>query len=121
MVEYSPSQLDLVYKAISHPVRRAVLERLRPRPARVTELAAPFDMSLAAVSKHIRVLENAGLVRRAVRGRDHEVSLEPTPLMTAAKWLATYQAFWESRLDGTPRCGSVQSALGGQIGPCPLT
>ncbi|HEY8736611.1 MAG TPA: helix-turn-helix domain-containing protein [Candidatus Dormibacteraeota bacterium] len=99
MVEYSERQLDLVYGAVSHPVRRALLEGLRPRPARVTDLALPFQISLAAVSKHIRVLETAGLVRRTVRGRDHELSLEPIPLIGATEWLASYREFWSDRLD----------------------
>lgn len=99
MVEYSSSDLDTIYGAISHPVRRNVLERLRPRQATVTELAEPFPMSLAAVSKHIRVLEGAGLVRRTVRGREHHLSLEPSPLITAAGWLEAYRSFWEQRLD----------------------
>ena len=65
----------------------------------MTELAAPFPMSLAAVSKHIRVLEEAGLVRRTIRGREHELALEPAPLMSAAQWLDSYRTFWEDRLD----------------------
>jgi len=99
MVEYRAGQLDAVYAAISHPVRRSLLERLRPGDARVTELAAPFSMSLAAVSKHINVLESAGLVRRTVHGREHQLALEASPLMTAASWLDRYRRFWEDRLD----------------------
>jgi DNA-binding transcriptional ArsR family regulator len=99
MVEYPATGLDAVYAAISHPVRREVLERLRPRAATVTELAEPFKMSLAAVSKHIRVLEDAGLVRRTVRGREHHLSLEPSALVSAAGWLEKYRTFWEDGLD----------------------
>jgi DNA-binding transcriptional ArsR family regulator len=98
MVEYQ-AELDEVYAALSHPVRRSLLEHLRPRGARVTELAAPFPMSLAAVSKHIRVLESAGLVRRTIVGREHQLVLEPTPLMSATTWLDSYRRFWEDRLD----------------------
>ena len=99
MVEYLPDQLDAVYGALSHPVRRTLLERLRPGEARVTELAAPFAISLEAVSKHIRVLESAGLVRRTIRGREHQLALEPFPLLGAASWLDPYRTFWEARLD----------------------
>ncbi len=99
MVEYRSDQLDSIYGAISHPVRRAVLEQLRRGEARVTDLAVPFDMSLAAVSKHIRVLEEAGLVDRAVSGREHHLLLNPSPLVPAARWLDSYEAFWEGRLD----------------------
>lgn len=76
-----------------------MLERLRQGPARVTELAAPFSMSLAAVSKHIGQLERAGLVAREVRGRDHWISLRPQPLEEATAWLALYRSFWNRRLD----------------------
>jgi DNA-binding transcriptional ArsR family regulator len=96
MVEHS---LDAVYGAVSHPVRRRVLEMLAPGPARVTDLAADFDISLAAVSKHLGVLERAGLARRAVAGREHRLALEAAPLAPAAEWLATYRRFWAARLD----------------------
>jgi DNA-binding transcriptional ArsR family regulator len=99
VVEYSSPKLDAVYGAIAHPVRRRVLDQLRPRGATVTELAAAHPISLAAVSKHIRVLEDAGLVRRTVVGREHRLTLEPAPLGTAASWLGTYRTFWEERLD----------------------
>ena len=99
MVEYPPRPLDGVYAALSHPVRRSLLERLRPGSAKVTELAAPYSMSLAAVSKHIRVLESAGLVRRKIIGREHHLVLEPSPLMGASNWLDSYRRFWEDRLD----------------------
>jgi DNA-binding transcriptional ArsR family regulator len=99
VVEYSTRQLDAVYAAIAHPVRRRVLEQLRPRGATVTELAAAHPISLAAVSKHIRVLEDAHLVRRTVVGREHRLTLEPAPLGAAAGWLDTYRQFWEARLD----------------------
>ena len=99
VVEYSTRQLDAVYAAIAHPVRRRVLEQLRPRGATVTELAAAHPISLAAVSKHIRVLEDAHLVRRTIVGREHRLTLEPTPLGAAAGWLDTYRQFWEERLD----------------------
>jgi DNA-binding transcriptional ArsR family regulator len=99
MVEYPGEGLDATYAALSHPVRRAVLEHLRDRDAKVTELAAPFAMSLAAVSKHIHVLEDAGLLERAVYGREHRLALNPSPLRPAARWLDSYHTFWEDRLD----------------------
>ena len=101
MVEYQPALLDGVYKAISHRVRRELIDRLgRAREGlRVTELAAPHKMSLAAVSKHIRVLEESGLVRRSVVGREHFLTLEGQPLEVAANWIGHYQKFWTERLD----------------------
>ena len=98
VVEYSNQKLDAVYGAIAHPVRRRVLDQLRPRGATVTELAAVYSISLAAVSKHIRVLEDAGLVRRTIVGREHRLTLEPALLGAAAGWLDTYRTFWEERL-----------------------
>lgn len=91
--------LDHVYGALAHRARRELVERIAPSPARVTDLAASFPISLAAVSKHIRVLEEAGLVRRDVLGREHFLSLEPNPLADAAAWLAGYRRFWEERLN----------------------
>jgi DNA-binding transcriptional ArsR family regulator len=96
MVEHP---LDATYAAISHPARRAMLERLVDGPARVTDLARPFALSLNAVSKHLKTLERAGLVRRDVRGRDHWLELAPQPLGAATGWLELYRRFWESRLD----------------------
>jgi DNA-binding transcriptional ArsR family regulator len=98
MVEYRSEALDRVYAALADPTRRAILTRLTQQDARVTELAAPFDMSLNAVSKHLRVLEEAGLVRREIRGRDHHLSLDAMPLQEAAAWLETYRQFWSERL-----------------------
>ena len=91
--------LDEAYASLAHAVRRAMLERLRDGPARVTELAAPFEISLAAASKHIGQLERAGLVEREVRGRDHWISLRAEPLQEATAWLALYRSFWSRRLD----------------------
>lgn len=99
VVKYSTGRLDAVYGALSHPVRRSVLDQLRPHGATVTQLAARYPMSLVAVSKHIRVLEDAGLVRRTIQGREHFLSLEASPLRSAAGWLESYQGFWTDRLD----------------------
>jgi DNA-binding transcriptional ArsR family regulator len=85
--------------ALSHPTRRAILRRLAGRDARVTDLSAPFDMSLAAVSKHIRVLEQAGLVRRTVTGREHRLAFDARPLRPVSAWIAGQRGAWEARLD----------------------
>lgn len=99
LVKYQDRRLNTVYAAISHPVRRSVLQRLRLEGATVTELASHYPMSLVAVSKHIRVLETAGLVRRTVKGREHHLALEPGPLLSAAGWFDEYRTFWNERLD----------------------
>jgi DNA-binding transcriptional ArsR family regulator len=99
LVKYADQRLDAVYSAVSHTARRRIIERLRAGEATVSELAEPFAMSLPAVSKHIRVLESAGVVRRSVDGREHRISLQAAALEPAAGWLETYRAFWESRLD----------------------
>jgi DNA-binding transcriptional ArsR family regulator len=99
MVERLPASLDLTYTALADPTRRAILQRLRTAEARVTEIAEPLPMSLAAVSKHIIVLERAGLVRRDIRGRDHYLSANPQPLTEAEQWISDYTGFWERRAD----------------------
>lgn len=85
--------------ALADPVRRSILERLEDGEARVTDLAAPFDISLNSVSKHIRLLERAGLVRRRRAGREHFLSLDPEPLDKAAAWIEERRRFWAGRLD----------------------
>ena len=85
--------------AIADPTRRAILDRLSRGPARVTDVAEPFSMSLAAVSKHVKVLEQAGLVRRAKNGREHTLELEAAPLREVARWAARYEQYWTERLD----------------------
>ena len=91
-------RLDAVFHALGHRTRRALLARLAKRPAMITELAQPFALSLPAVSRHIRVLEAAGLVSRSVNGRMHECSLDPKPFKTAEEWLGHYRRFWEDNL-----------------------
>jgi DNA-binding transcriptional ArsR family regulator len=91
--------LSTVLGAISHPSRRAILHRLTQGPARVTEIAAPFDMSLNAVSKHLKVLEGAGLVDREVQGRDHLIRFRGEPLRLVSQWVHVYERFWSQRLD----------------------
>jgi DNA-binding transcriptional ArsR family regulator len=92
------AELDRTYGALAHPTRRSMMELLRVESMRVTELAAPFNVSLEAASKHIRMLEAAGLVSRSIRGRDHVLSLDPEPLLPAAEWIERYRSFWEGRL-----------------------
>ena len=98
MGERSRATLDRVFSAVSDPTRRAILARLAESDARVTDLAGAFPISLNSTSKHIRVLEGAGLVRRRVRGREHILSLEAAPLADAAAWIEHYQKFWSDQL-----------------------
>ena len=91
--------LDAVFAALGDPTRRAILTRLRRTPATVTEIAAPFDVSLNAISKHLKVLERAGLLKRERLGREHRLSLVAAPLGKATRWLVDYEQFWESSLD----------------------
>ena len=91
--------LDHTLTALADPTRRAILQRLAQGEARVTELAEPFAMSLNGVSKHIRMLERADLVRRRHAGREHFLSLNPQPLDEAAAWIANQRAAWTARLD----------------------
>ncbi|HEX2254027.1 MAG TPA: metalloregulator ArsR/SmtB family transcription factor [Thermoanaerobaculia bacterium] len=92
-------RLDHTLQALADPTRRAILDRLARGPARVTTLAVPFAISLNSVSKHIRVLERAGLVRRRRRGREHILALDPRPLDEAARWIEEHRALWAARLD----------------------
>lgn len=91
--------LDATLAALADPTRRAILQRLSRGEARVTDLAQPFAMSLNAVSKHIRMLERARLVRRRRAGREHLLSLDPAPLDEAAAWIDAQRAAWTARLD----------------------
>ena len=85
--------------ALADETRRSILKRLAAGAARVTEVAAPFEISLNSVSKHIRILERAGLVHRRIAGRDHFLSLDPEPLDAAAAWMQRERAAWTARLD----------------------
>ena len=98
MVEEHGPTLDRTFAALAHPTRRSLLEQLAAGEATVTELAAPYSVSLAAVSKHLQVLEQAGLVERRVVGREHHLSLTPDPMERAAGWLVRYRRFWRSSL-----------------------
>lgn len=99
MVELEAPRLDAVFHALGDATRRRMLRDLAEGARSVGELAAPFDMSLAAASKHIKALERAGLVRRTVKGRTHLCRLEAQPLEGAHEWTGFYQRFWGGRLD----------------------
>jgi DNA-binding transcriptional ArsR family regulator len=96
-------QLDRVFGALADRTRRALLARLAERSAMVTELAAPFDISLPAVSRHIKVLQHARLVHRAIDGRVHLCSLQPEPLKAVENWVRHYRHFWAGTLDALAR------------------
>jgi DNA-binding transcriptional ArsR family regulator len=98
MVE-DETRMDAIFHALAHGARRDMLARLAGSELTVGELAEPLTMSLAAASKHIQVLERAGLVGRTVDGRRHLCRLEPAPLASASAWLHFYQRHWEERLD----------------------
>jgi DNA-binding transcriptional ArsR family regulator len=99
MVNYSNTLLDATFGALSDPTRRAILARLRRGEAMVTELAEPFGVSLPAISKHLRVLESAGLLHREIDGRVHRCRLAAKPMKNAAAWIEQYRVFWESQFD----------------------
>jgi DNA-binding transcriptional ArsR family regulator len=96
-------RLDVVFHALSDRTRRALLARLRDAPATISELASPFSMSLPAVSKHVRVLEHARLVRRRVDGRVHHCRIDGAAMREAAAWLERYRMFWADTLDALAR------------------
>lgn len=98
MGEHRSTSLDATFAALGDPTRRAILARLQESDARVTDIASDFPISLNSVSKHIRMLERAGLLRRSVRGREHLLSLNVGPLAEAAAWMEHYRRFWEERL-----------------------
>lgn len=99
MVEYQASGLDALFRALADPTRRAMLRELAAGPRTVGELAGPFDISLAGASKHIQVLERAGLIRREVNGRVHTCRLDAGPMHAGAEWLRHYERFWNRRLE----------------------
>ena len=90
--------LDQIYGAIADPTRRAILDILAEGEVNVGSLAEQFPISLNGVSKHVKVLERAGLVERTVQGREHRLRLNPEPLRDAAMWLEHYRRFWDTRL-----------------------
>lgn len=99
MVKHEDAQLDSTFAALSDPTRRGILAQLALGETSVSELAAPYEMSLPAVSKHLRVLEHAGLVTRKKNGRVHRCRLVAEPMKDAAKWIEHYRNFWEAQFD----------------------
>lgn len=99
MVELSDPALDTVFHALSDPTRRAIVARLAEGDCSISALAEPFEMSFAAISKHVKRLEEAELVSRRVEGRTHICSLEAATMAKAYRWLSAYETFWSGRLD----------------------
>lgn len=97
-MQYSAARLDAVFHALSDPTRRAMLARLARAERTAGELGEPFEMSQPSASKHIRVLEQAGLVRRSVKGRQHTLRFVPGPLRDAEQWIARHREFWKGAL-----------------------
>ena len=97
------AQLDRSFLALAHPVRRAILERLAAGPATVGEATRGLAISKPAVTKHLKVLEEVGVVRRTVEGRQHRLRLQAGPLEDASRWLETHRALWESKFDAIER------------------
>jgi len=94
-----PTALNKTITAIADPTRRAIIARLAQNPARISDIAAPFAMSLTGFCKHVRILERAGLVKRTRCGRESTLQLSASPLREVAQWLLTYEPYWNSRLD----------------------
>jgi DNA-binding transcriptional ArsR family regulator len=92
-------RLDLIFGAVSDATRRSMLDRLRGGPLTVTELARPYAMSLNAVSKHVKTLERAGLIRRSINGREHSCRLDAARFEEALSWMSYYSEFWGGRVD----------------------
>lgn len=103
MVEESPHHLDAVFHALADPTRRRMLRTLAAGEFTVGQLAAPFRMTFAGASKHVKTLEEAGLLRRTVRGREHICGLRPAGILDVHEWLRFYERFWTDRLDALER------------------
>jgi len=112
MVEYLDAGLDSAFHALSHPIRRAILAGLADRSATILEIADQFEISLNGVSKHVKVLEQAGLIQRHIQGRTHHCSLDAMRLREAGAWIDAYRPYWERRLDALERflAGQTESS-----------
>jgi len=99
MVKLQTEPLDAVFSALADPTRRAILARLAENGSTVGELAAPYDISLPAISRHLRVLRKAGLVSRRTDGRVRRCALDAAPLRAASDWIERYRRFWEDQFD----------------------
>jgi len=114
MVKYYTTDLDIIFMALADATRRDILTRLAESDCTVSELAEPFDMSLPAISKHIRILENAGMIERAREGRIHRLRLVARPMKDAAEWMARYRTFWEDRFDALDKHLRASLRKGGE-------
>lgn len=99
MVNYSEQQLNQIFSALSDPTRRSMLLSLAEEEMSVTDLSRPFDMTKSAITKHLKVLENAGLLGRTIEGRIHRCRLKPKPLAAVSEWVTFYEKFWNNKLD----------------------
>jgi DNA-binding transcriptional ArsR family regulator len=99
MVEYNQTVLDDTFHALAHPIRREIVSQLAGNQKTVLQLASHFDISLNGVSKHIKVLEHAGLIQREIQGRTHYCKLNLAPMQQADAWMEHYRSFWTQRLD----------------------
>lgn len=99
MVNNDSAKLNQLFGALSDPTRRAMLQRLAQEEVSVAELSKPFELSKSAITKHLKVLENAGLLRRTIDGRVHHCRLNPEPLEEASEWISFYKQFWENKLN----------------------
>ncbi|OZB91437.1 helix-turn-helix transcriptional regulator [Paenibacillus sp. XY044] len=102
MVEQN-NNLDSIFHALADPTRREIVRLIASQDRTISELAAPFDMSLAAISKHIKVLERAGMIERIVKGRTHTCRLNSESLSMATEWLRFYEHFWNRQFDALER------------------
>jgi len=109
VVKHSQGELDTLFSALADPTRRDILVRLAEGDSPVTELAEPLPISLPAVSRHLRVLESAGLVARRRDGRVHRISLVAEPMVDALEWMAVFGRFWEHQLDALERFFAAQA------------
>ncbi|SFS01957.1 ArsR/SmtB family transcription factor [Yoonia litorea] len=107
------SDLDAAFAALSHPARRAILARLAQGEATVNELAAPFEMSLPAISKHIRVLEGANLIRRSRKAQFRPCRINPEPLAAIVQWTQEYRHIWDARFDALEAALNDMTPKGG--------
>ena len=103
MVNYNQRQLDLSFSALAHPIRRGILARLATGEATIAELAKPFKVSAPAITKHMRILEDAGLLSRKKLGREHHCRLEQKRMKEAQEWIAAHRKFWNDKLDSLER------------------
>ena len=99
MVNYNQHQLDLAFGALAHPIRRGILARLSTGEASISELAEPFKVSAPAITRHMKILEKAGLLSRKKLGREHRCRLEQKRMKQAQEWIAAHRKFWNEKLD----------------------